>query len=296
MLKHLDSAGGSSARVVILGAGGFVGSAAARYLARERSPVLGLAHADIDLDESGASAKLAEFLRDDDVLLMAAAKAPVKNNAMLIDNIRMMDAVCGAISRQPVAQIIYISSDAVYADSDQPLVESSCAQPSSLHGIMHLTREVMLRNAWAGPLCLLRPTLLYGAADPHNGYGPNRFFRLAAKGETIILFGEGEERRDHVFIDDVGEIIRRVVRHRSTGILNIATGETASFRAIAELVVSLNSRAVPIKTTSRQGSMPHNGYRPFDAVATREAFPDFTYTKLPDGVRAMHHEGMPKHE
>ena len=47
-------------------------------------------------------------------------------------------------------------------------------------------------------LAILRPTLIYGAGDPHNGYGPNRFRRLAATGKPIILFGEGEERRDHV--------------------------------------------------------------------------------------------------
>jgi nucleoside-diphosphate-sugar epimerase len=37
--------------------------------------------------------------------------------------------------------------------------------------------------------------------DPHNGYGPNRFRRLAAGGEEIVLFGEGEERRDHVQVE-----------------------------------------------------------------------------------------------
>jgi nucleoside-diphosphate-sugar epimerase len=39
--------------------------------------------------------------------------------------------------------------------------------------------------------------------DPHNGYGPNRFRRLAAAGQEIVLFGGGEERRDHVLVDDV---------------------------------------------------------------------------------------------
>ena len=28
-------------------------------------------------------------------------------------------------------------------------------------------------------LCIVRPTLVYGANDPHNGYGPNKFIRLA---------------------------------------------------------------------------------------------------------------------
>jgi nucleoside-diphosphate-sugar epimerase len=175
--------------------------------------------------------------------------------------------------------VVNISSDAVYADSDRPLSESSCAEPGSLHGAMHLAREVMFRNEVKAPLAILRPSLLYGAADPHNGYGPNRFRRLAASGEPIVLFGEGEERRDHVYIGDVAELVARVLYRRSRGVLNVATGSVHSFRDIAQRF-SKN-----IKATPRSGPMPHNGYRPFDAAATRKAFPDFRYTSLDEGLK-----------
>ena len=39
----------------------------------------------------------------------------------------------------------------------------------------------------------MRSTLIYGEGDPHNGYGPNRFHRLAAAGQEIVLFGEVPE-------------------------------------------------------------------------------------------------------
>jgi nucleoside-diphosphate-sugar epimerase len=196
----------------------------------------------------------------------------------------MMSAVCDAITSTPPAHVIYVSSDAVYADSDAPLTEASCAQPSSLHGAMHLTRELMLAQAFAGPLCLLRPTLIHGPNDPHNGYGPNRFRRLAEAGEPIVLFGNGEERRDHVFVDDVGEIIARVVQRRSTGVLNIATGTVHSFRDVADAIVANADRPPVIQTTQRVGPMPHNGYRAFDAAATYAAFPGFEYTPLARGL------------
>ena len=64
----------------------------------------------------------------------------------------------------------------------------------------------MLKMAVTVPIVVLRPSPLYGVADPHNGYGPNRFSRLAAQGGEITLFGEGEEKRDHVFVEDLGEI------------------------------------------------------------------------------------------
>lgn len=284
MLKHCLPSPVVPDRVVIVGSGGFVGHAVVVKLLARGVPVAGITRQDIDLLSADAAKRLISMLRKSDRLVMIAAQAPVKTNAMLIDNMRMMDAICTALASVPVEQVIYVSSDAVYADADVPLRETSCAHPASLHGVMHLAREVMLADAYKGPLCILRPTLIYGAADPHDGYGPNRFRRLAHRGEEIVLFGEGEERRDHVYIDDVAEVVARCVVHRSEGVLNIATGTVTSFRGIAEKIAGMVPKAPTIRALPRSGPMPHRGYRAFDASSTAQAFPDFQYTPLDVGL------------
>jgi nucleoside-diphosphate-sugar epimerase len=284
MLEHLNQTPQKPARVVVAGAAGFVGNAIASRLERDGVPVLRLGRREIDLTAAGADGKLASLLRAGDVLVAVAARAPVKNTDMLVENTLIARTLAKAAARADLAQVVNISSDAVYADSTEPLTERSCASPGSLHGAMHLARETMFAAEAKAPLAHLRPSLLYGAGDPHNGYGPNRFRRLAAKGEDIVLFGEGEERRDHVLIDDVGELAARVVLMRSRGVLNIATGEVHSFRAIAERVVALAGGRSAIRGSPRSGPMPHNGYRPFDVAACRQAFPDFRYTALEDGL------------
>jgi nucleoside-diphosphate-sugar epimerase len=285
MLDHLNKVPAKPARVVILGSAGFVSSAAKRRLEALDVSVLALPREELDLMSADAVAHLADMLRPNDALLFVAAKAPVKNNEMLIDNLRMGKTVCEALTKTPVGHVVYISSDAVYADSRNPITEKSCAQPGSLHGIMHLAREIMLTNAWNGPLCILRPTLIYGTGDPHNGYGPNRFLRLASAGENITLFGEGEELRDHVWVENVAEIVNRVLFRKSIGVLNIATGDVISFREIAEQTVKMFPySSSEIRTSPRSGPMPHGGYRAFDATSTHEAFPDFRYTALRDGL------------
>jgi len=295
MLEHLNSSARMPRRVVILGAQGFVGQASARLLAAQGVPVLPLGRSEADLLAAGTANRLSQELRPDDAVVVISARAPCKDAAMLVDNVRMMECVCQALSPASVSHVIYISSDAVYRDSRTPLTEESCAEPNSLHGAMHLAREVMLKSALTAPLAILRPTLLYGAADPHNGYGPNRFRRLAAAGQEIVLFGEGEEQRDHVLIDDVAEIVRRVLMHRSRGVLNVATGSVHSFRDIAERIAAMYDPAVPVRGSLRQGPMPHGGYRPFDSTASRQAFPDFRYTDLATGLanaKAEHSQRM----
>ena len=71
------------------------------------------------------------------------------------------------LSGAPVAHVVNISSDAIYADGPVPLTEATPVAPTSLHGAMHLAREIALHAEVRVPLAMLRPTLIYGAADPH---------------------------------------------------------------------------------------------------------------------------------
>jgi UDP-glucose 4-epimerase len=288
VLEHSSPIRKAPRRVVVIGAGGFVGSAICTRLAADKVPVLALSRNELDLLKPEAAATLQRLLRADDSVVFVSALAPTRNNAMLIDNLRMAEAICAALAAQPVGHLVYVSSDAVYSDDANPVTERSCQQPSSLHGVMHLAREIMLRAALKLPLAILRPTLIYGAKDPHNGYGPNRFRRLAAKGEAITLFGEGEEKRDHILVDDVAALASAVLHHRSKGVLNIATGRPASFREVAEMVVALSPRPVEIRGTPRQNPITH---RHFDITDCLKAFPEFHYVPLRDGLARAAKEG-----
>lgn len=288
MLTHRNSSPRKPERVVVLGAGGFIAGTIVRRLKQDGIATEGIGRPGLDLMRPGASGVLAGSLRSSDALVFASAKAPCRNLQMLQENLVMAEAACAALKKQPVAHVVYISSDAVYKDSADPLTEASCAEPASYHGIMHLAREVALRQEFGGPLAIVRPTLVYGLEDPHNGYGPNRFRRLAAEGKEIVLFGEGEERRDHVDVEDVAELVRLIVLHRSEGIANAVSGDVVSFRQLAEFVASEFTPRMPIKGSPRSGAMPHNGYRPFDNRAVLAAFPGFRFKSWREGLAQVH--------
>jgi UDP-glucose 4-epimerase len=285
MLDHLNPVPHSPARAVVIGSGGFIGGALVKRLRQKGIPTLPIDRAKVDLLKTDAGDSLANLLTTTDTVVTVAAIAPVKNVLMLADNMRMVASIIEALRKVPAAHVVNVSSDAVYADAPLPLAEGSATAPTSLHGAMHLARELAFGAELGAPLANLRPTLIYGASDPHNGYGPNRFRRLADEGKDIHLFGEGEERRDHVFIDDVADLITEVIQHKSLGTLNIATGHTHSFMEIAKAVVAIAGKPVSVKTTPRVGPLPHNGYRSFDVSACLRAFPDFRYTMLREGLR-----------
>jgi nucleoside-diphosphate-sugar epimerase len=290
MLQHLNGEPSLPERTVVIGAAGFVGNALMRRLERAGGNALGLTRKDVDLTMPGASERLANVLSSLDAVVAVAARAPCKDLGMMVENMLIVRAITDALGKVPVQHVVNIGSDAVYADAPVPITELTPAAPTSLHGAMHLTREIAFASSVKSPLALLRPTLIYGADDPHNGYGPNRFRRLANSGQEIVLFGEGEERRDHVLVEDVAEIIFRILQRRSKGVLNIATGQAHSFREVADLVVTGTGRNVAIKASPRSGPMPHNGYRPFDISECRAAFADFSYTPLAEGIAKAQRE------
>ena len=277
-----------SGRIVVLGAGGFVGRATIDRLRAAGAGPIPLTRNEVDLLEAGAAAKLASQLTADSTLIFVSARAPVKNTGMLLDNLRMGEAVIEAIKAQPIAHLVYVSSDAVYADMTVPITEASPICPSSLHGLMHFSRETMLKSELPNlAQAIVRPTLIYGPGDPHNGYGPNRFMRAAQQHQDIVLFGQGEERRDHIFIDDVGEIVARCARHRATGSINAVSGVVTSFRSIAESAAAKFEPRVAVVGTPRPGPMPHGGYRAFDPALLQRTFADLRPVTVADGLERM---------
>ena len=104
---------------------------------------------------------------------------------------------------------------------------------------------------------------------------------------TISLFGKGEELRDHVWIEDVVQIVIRILFFKSTGIINVATGKVHSFKSIAKSIIKLTSSSSKIKNTKRKGPIPHNGYRSLSNFSTKKAFPGFRYHTMFDAFKKI---------
>lgn len=288
MLTHLQTPR-APARVVILGAKGFIAAALARELTSAHIPHRAVSSSELDLSAPAASAALATALAPADAVVVAAALTPERGRdvATLAKNLRMAETVCAALAARPVAHLVYLSSDAVY-DWRSPLItEQTAPSPTDLYSTMHLAREQMLAAAATAasvPFAVVRPCAVYGPGDTHNSYGPNRFARTASTDGKIALFGEGEEKRDHVFIADVVALLRATLERRSTGTLNAVSGRSASFREVAEAIAARLPRPVTIETSARRSTVTH---RHFDATALWRAFPTHVPTPLASGLAAL---------
>lgn len=286
MLTHQASPAAPT-RVVLLGARGFLASRLRAALEQARTPVRAIGSRDVDLTAAGASDALRSALQDGDSVVFLSAITPDKGKGIdaLMANLRMAEQVCAALARVRAGHVIYISSDAVYRETDPFIDERGPADSPSLYGTMHALRERMLMATLAAgtPLAVLRPTLIFGPGDTHNSYGANRFMRVAVADRRITLFGEGEEQRDHVFIDDVVRLIQRVLGQRSSGVLNVVTGQSISFGDLARKVAAIGGDVIVECRPRAAGPILHRHY---DPTALFRAFPDFRFTPRDEALAA----------
>jgi UDP-glucose 4-epimerase len=276
-------------RVVVIGKRGFVGGAVVQELYSRGMNILEIGREDLKNATHSANNFFVDKLKDGDTVIYAAADAPVKSTDQFISNLKSFDYFIEAAKEFQLSQLIYVSSDAVYLDSRNRLTEDSLRAPDSLHGLMHLTRETILtRSDLRDALCIVRPTLIYGARDPHNGYGPNSFMRLAKSGEDIVLFGNGEELRDFIHISDVAHTIVELVLMNFHGVLNIATGEECSFKDVANFTLETLGIDRQVKSTLRRGPIPHGGFRAFDVKNLHTLLPNWKPKSIRHGLQLMH--------
>lgn len=274
-------------RVVILGANGFVATHLRNNLEKTRTPVRAIGREEINLGQEGAGTRLAKEIRPNDTLVFASAVTPDKGRDIgtFLLNLQMAAAVVSALQVQRCRHVIYLSSDAVYGWQTSLISESTPPSPADLYGTMHLARERMLGHHLDTngiPFSVLRLCAVYGPGDTHNGYGPNRFLRQALAHQAITLFGEGEETRDHVFVDDVIAMIQACLRHPVSRVLNGVSGRSHSFRAVAAMVHRLVARGPGPTASLRINPVTH---RTFDPTCLLRTFPAHRSTDLEEGLK-----------
>lgn len=286
MLIHHHSLGRAPSRVVILGERGFVASRLIRMLAYQNITCRPIGRAEIDLIQPGAAEELLRILTPQDTVVVTAALTPEhgRDQATFLKNVAIIENVCRCLSHATCAQVVYVSSDSVYDSRFTEIDEETPCGSNDPYAMAHIRREELIAEVCQRariPLAIVRPCAIYGAGDTHNSYGPNRFLRTALTDGKITLFGQGEEERDHVYIDDVTHILSRCLLHRSAGVLNAVSGIALPFHDVACKIALAVGTTVRIEMAPRKVPITHRRFRP---TAIRQAFPHHVATLLDDGI------------
>lgn len=188
-----------------------------------------------------------------------------------------------------VRKVIYASSAAVYGNPQYlPIDEGHPVMPLSGYGISKHTPEHYLQvyaQLHGLTYTVLRYANVYGIRQDPRGEGGviSIFMEKLLKGEPITVFGDGEQTRDYIYVEDVARANVAALTEGDGQILNIGTGQKTSINELIALFEEVSGKKMEINhAPERPGDIKHSYFDNRRAVQLLNWQPE---TDLSTGLR-----------
>ncbi|MCL4441910.1 MAG: NAD-dependent epimerase/dehydratase family protein [Firmicutes bacterium] len=167
--------------------------------------------------------------------------------------------------RHGVSKVVYASSAAVYGNPDHIEVsEETSNLPMSFYGVSKLTPENYLRvfnHLYGLRYTVLRYANVYGPRQDAAGEGGvvSIFATKVLAGENPVIFGDGEQTRDFVYVEDVAKANIRALKGGDMAALNVGTGIRTSVNRLFSVISQLTGACLkPVYSEARDGEILHS--------------------------------------
>jgi UDP-glucose 4-epimerase len=154
-----------------------------------------------------------------------------------------------AASAAGARRFVFMSSGgALYGETTQPATEDVFPSPRSYYGLHKFAAEQMVR-AEGIPYAILRPSNIYGPrqrSDIDGGVVAIFLERLAA-GDPVDLYGDGDQFRDFVFVDDVVRAVAAALAVRENVVWNVSSAVATSINQLLERLVELSGAKAEVR-------------------------------------------------
>ena len=226
-------------QVLLVGGTGFIGSALASRLRKDKVPVMVLCRADLG--------RLQQILPTySTVVHLASSTTPSASSGrpeLEQSNINLTRHLVECLKTQPETHLIYFSSGGtVYGNPVQlPVTEDALLAPLSPYGTAKVAQEAACQElrSIGHAVTILRPSNAYGPGQYlRDGFGLIRtMLEHARMGTPIEIWGDGENVRDYIYIEDVAEATLRLIQLPvDNGTYNLGSGVGYSVNQIKRMV------------------------------------------------------------
>ncbi|MFT4548660.1 MAG: UDP-glucose 4-epimerase [Verrucomicrobiales bacterium] len=305
-------------KILITGAGGFIGSHTTDTLLAAGKQVIGIDNFSTgnrdnlseagknplftliegDITEPGLMGKMVAEHQPDSIIHLAALVSvpageedPGKNFHL---NVIATQMVAEAARNSGVKRTVFASSAAVYGNSIAlPLAESGSTVPISQYGAAKLMSEQLLQayaTSYGISSICFRFFNVYGPRqDPKSPYSGvvSIFAERYISGAGATVFGDGEQSRDFIFVKDLAKALSAAATDptQTDGIYNLCTGKSSTLLDLIDILAEAYPEVPAAKfAEDRAGDIKHSLGKP---DAARELLAFEASTPFSDGIRAL---------
>ncbi len=223
------------------------------------------------VEEDLRNTNLNDLTKDIDYIFHLAAMAsvplsvenPIECNDV---NVNATVKLLKAAADNNVKKIVFSSSSAVYGENrNMPLKETEPLMPTSPYAASKASCELYLRSfydSYGLNYTALRYFNVFGPKqDKNSQYAaviPN-FISALLEGEQAVIYGDGEQTRDFVYVKDIVRANIAACESDYNGIVNVASGEKLTINRLYEIVKNtLGSELEPDYQPERLGDIKHS--------------------------------------
>jgi GDP-L-fucose synthase len=291
-------------RILVTGASGFLGRHLCPYLVNQDHQVTRLSSRDCDLRQAGVLDRFNEIRYDQIYHLAAWTQAgdfclAHAGEQWIINQQINTNVVAWWRAQQPQAKLVSIGTSCAYSPELELREENYLiGQPiESLY-----TYAMTKRMLYVGQMALHRqfgltylgvvPSTLYGPGYHADGRQMHFIFDLIRKimraqlyGEKVVLWGDGYQRRELVFVDDFVQAMVRLASACDNTLVNIGAGEEFTIRHFAQVIceqVGYDCGAIEYDTSRYVGARS----KCLNVDRLRQLLPDFRPLSLETGINA----------
>ncbi|MDR3371649.1 NAD-dependent epimerase/dehydratase family protein [Rhodoferax sp.] len=225
--------------VLLLGGGGFIGSALAKRLRLDGVPIYVVGRDNGDamgdmLPRCGTVVHLASGTTPG-----SSARYPMLEEQNLALTLHLLELIQ---TQSPMHLIFFSSGGTVYGNpATFPVAEDSPLAPLSYHGAGKAAQEILCKTltTLGHTVTVLRPSNAYGPGQTmRHGFGLIRtMLQHAQASSTLEIWGDGENVRDYIYIDDVVEATLRLIGlPDDCGTYNLGSGVGHSINQVKDVV------------------------------------------------------------
>jgi UDP-glucose 4-epimerase len=243
---------------VLIGGTGFIGSALLKRLVKDgeevvsisrtgRGEISGVRYVACDVTDRERLREIVAPAKD--VFILTGQIGPEFDE---LGERKNLENIARMLVPFPEKRVFYVSSVYVYGNTDTPANEEFPPHPIENYSKFKLEAERILRQLLPESIVVIfRLANVYGSPKNRGIVGLAMKKLFEPDGKPLIINGDGSQKRDYIFLDDVAEALVMVKRQCvKSDTVNIATGESVSLLPVLDIISKVSGKEIPSEVSN----------------------------------------------